>query len=47
MRLNQVTLAAVDMAASRSFYESLGFEVIVDSAPRYMRFLAPDRYSTL
>lgn len=47
MRLNQVTLAAVDMAASRGFFESLGFQVIVDSAPRYMRLLAPDGYSTL
>jgi len=47
MRLNQVTLPAPDMAASRAFYEALGFAVIVDSAPRYMRFLAPDGVATL
>lgn len=47
MRLNQVTLAAVDMAASRAFYEKLGFTVIVDDAPHYMRFLAPDGAATL
>jgi catechol 2,3-dioxygenase-like lactoylglutathione lyase family enzyme len=47
MRLNQATLPAPDMAKSRAFWEALGFEVIVDSAPRYMRFLAPDGVSTV
>jgi catechol 2,3-dioxygenase-like lactoylglutathione lyase family enzyme len=42
LRLNQVTLAAKDMAASVSFYESLGLTLIVDSAPRYVRFEFPD-----
>jgi catechol 2,3-dioxygenase-like lactoylglutathione lyase family enzyme len=47
MRLNQVTLPAPDMAASRAFYETLGFTLLVDSPSRYMRFLAPDGVATL
>ena len=42
LRLNQITLAAKDMAASVLFYEKLGLERIVDSAPRYVRFELPD-----
>ena len=42
LRLNQVTLGAVDMAASIAFYQSLGLTLIVDSAPRYVRFEFPD-----
>ncbi len=41
IRLNQVTLAAKDMAASVLFYESLGLIKIVDAAPRYVRFEFP------
>ena len=42
IHLNQVTLAAKDMAASVLFYEKLGLKRIVDSAPRYVRFEFPD-----
>ena len=42
LRLNQITLAAKDMAASVLFYEKLGLKRIVDSAPRYVRFEFPD-----
>jgi catechol 2,3-dioxygenase-like lactoylglutathione lyase family enzyme len=42
IRLNQVTLGASDMTASVSFYQSLGLTLIVDSAPRYVRFEFPD-----
>ena len=42
LRLNQVTLAAKDMVASVLFYEKLGLTLIVDSAPRYVRFEFPD-----
>ncbi|MEP1229829.1 MAG: VOC family protein [Litorimonas sp.] len=41
LRLNQVTFAAKDMAASVLFYEALGLIKIVDSAPRYVRFEFP------
>lgn len=41
LRLNQVTLGAIDMAASILFYERLGLTLIVDSAPRYVRFEFP------
>ena len=37
MDLNQVTLPAVDVAASVAFYRKMGFELIVD-APHYARF---------
>ena len=37
MDLNQVTLPAIDVAASVAFYKMLGFELIVD-APQYARF---------
>jgi catechol 2,3-dioxygenase-like lactoylglutathione lyase family enzyme len=42
LRLNQVTLGAVDMAESIAFYEHLGLTLIVDSAPRYVRLEFPD-----
>ncbi|MGJ8563611.1 MAG: VOC family protein [Alphaproteobacteria bacterium] len=41
LRLNQVTLGAVDMPASVAFYKNLGLKLIVDSAPRYVRFEFP------
>jgi predicted enzyme related to lactoylglutathione lyase len=37
MELNQVTLPAIDVAASVAFYRKMGFEIIVDS-PHYARF---------
>lgn len=39
MNLNQITLPALDIAASVAFYRQLGFEQIVDS-PHYARFKA-------
>ena len=39
MEPNQVTLPALDVAASVAFYRKLGFELIVD-APHYARFKA-------
>lgn len=42
LRLNQVTLGAHDTAASVAFYENLGLTLIVDSAPRYVRFEFPE-----
>ncbi len=37
-----MTLGAPDIAASVVFYQSLGLTLIVDSAPRYVRFEFPD-----
>ena len=38
MILNQVTLPALDYAASVAFYRKLGLTQIVDAPPRYARF---------
>lgn len=46
MRLNQVTLKAGDVGACTEFYERLGFRLIVDSRPRYVRFECPDGEAT-
>ena len=47
MNLNQVTLPAVDVAETAAFYRLLGFRLIVDALPRYVRFECPDGESTL
>ncbi|MEE8258952.1 MAG: VOC family protein [Sphingomonadales bacterium] len=41
MDLNQVTVAASDMAASIAFYETLGLKLIVRSHEAYARFELP------
>jgi GNAT superfamily N-acetyltransferase len=46
MRLNQVTLPAIDVAASAAFYQGMGFELIVD-APHYARFKSMEGDTTL
>jgi len=46
MNLNQVTLPAVDVAAAAAFYRRLGFRLIVDDLPHYVRFECPDGEST-
>ena len=40
MNLNQVTVSALDIAASIAFYKKLGLELIV-SSPHYARFKCP------
>src|SRR5262245_13796551 len=45
MRLNQVTVAAADLAESIAFYETLGLRLIVHSE-HYARFELPDGEST-
>ncbi len=42
LRLNQVTLGAIDFAASVLFYQRLGLILIVDSTPKYVRFEFPE-----
>ena len=46
MDLNQVTLPALDVAASVAFYERLGLDLVVDT-PDYARFACPDGTATL
>ena len=45
MRLNQVTVAATDLAASIAFYRTLGLKLIVQSE-HYARFELPEGGST-
>ena len=45
MRLNQVTVPAVDVERSIAFYQTLGLRLIVKS-PHYARFELPDGEST-
>ena len=46
MILNQVTVSSTDVPASVEFYKKLGLKLIVDSAPRYVRFECPDDGAT-
>ncbi|UGX87748.1 VOC family protein [Phyllobacterium meliloti] len=46
MRLNQVTITAPDLDMAWDFYCGLGLIPIVDSRPRYIRFLCSDGGST-
>ena len=45
MRLNQVTVPALDVERSIAFYQTLGLKLIVKS-PHYARFELPDGEST-
>lgn len=45
MRLNQVTVGAVDLATSEEFYVALGMRLIVKDE-RYLRFECPEGEST-
>lgn len=38
MNLNQVTIYSINPTAASEFYQKLGLRLIVDSAPRYVRF---------
>ncbi|MGB2232784.1 MAG: VOC family protein [Flavobacteriaceae bacterium] len=46
MNLNQITVPALDVAASIKFYKTLGLKLIVESLPHYARFVCPDGNST-
>jgi len=46
MRLNQVTVPSTDVPRSIEFYKRLGLIQIVDSPPKYARFVCPDGNST-
>jgi catechol 2,3-dioxygenase-like lactoylglutathione lyase family enzyme len=47
MNFNQVTIRSTDVGASVEFYKKLGLRLIVDSAPRYVRFEFPEGNATL
>ena len=47
MRLNHITLDVADLERSKAFYTRLGLIQIVDSPPRYARFMLPDGEATL
>lgn len=38
LNLNQITILVEDVEKSAAFYKKLGLHLIVDSAPRYVRF---------
>lgn len=46
MNLNQVTVYSKKMTQAIEFYQKLGLRLIVDSAPRYVRFECPEGDST-
>jgi catechol 2,3-dioxygenase-like lactoylglutathione lyase family enzyme len=46
MNLNQVTIYSAKPMESIEFYKKLGLHLIVDSAPRYVRFECPNGDST-
>jgi catechol 2,3-dioxygenase-like lactoylglutathione lyase family enzyme len=46
MNLNQVTVPAIDVAASVHFYQQLGLKLIVESLPKYARFECPNGNAT-
>jgi catechol 2,3-dioxygenase-like lactoylglutathione lyase family enzyme len=47
MRLNHITLPAGNVEKSAEFYRRLGLVQIVESYPKYARFVAPDGDTTL
>ncbi len=46
MNLNQITIPSLDVEKSTAFYSILGLHLIVDAAPKYVRFECPDGDST-
>lgn len=46
MNLNQITLPSIDVKQSAKFYENLGFKMIVEAYPRYVRFECPEGDAT-
>ena len=46
MRLNQVTVPSTNVASSVEFYKKLGLIEIVESLPKYARFVCPDGDAT-
>ncbi len=47
MNLNQITVPAINVQETVTFYQTLGLELIVDAMPKYARLLCPDGNATL
>lgn len=47
MRFNHITLIVGELERSKQFYATLGLVQIVDTPPRYARFVLPDGDATL
>jgi len=47
MNLNQITVPAINVQETVTFYQTLGLELIVDALPKYARLLCPDGNATL
>jgi catechol 2,3-dioxygenase-like lactoylglutathione lyase family enzyme len=46
MKLNQITVPALNVATSIAFYKDLGLQLIVEALPHYARFVCPDGNAT-
>lgn len=46
MNLNQITIPSINVEKATQFYKTLGFHLIVEAFPRYVRFECPDGEST-
>jgi len=46
MNLNQVTLPAINVSEATAFYQKMGFRLIVEALPNYVRFECPEGDST-
>lgn len=46
MNLNQITVPAIDVEKSITFYETLGLKLIVKALPHYARFECPEGNAT-
>jgi predicted enzyme related to lactoylglutathione lyase len=46
MNLNQITIPSLNVEKATSFFKTLGFKLIVDALPRYVRFECTDGEAT-
>ena len=46
MNLNQITLPSIDVEKATAFYKQMGFNLIVEALPRYVRFESTSSDST-
>ena len=46
MKLNQITIPSLNVEKATAFYQKLGFKLIVDAMPNYVRFEVTDGDAT-